>query len=93
MKHWPALKKWDSVDYIYKKIGPRLVPVEIGKSYTSSTWSQKLMTVEAFIEKFFSPSPQEQIGYLAQHQLFNQVARGLDELFSILSKIIRFRRN
>lgn len=75
MKHWPAREKWDSVDYIYRKIGARLVPVEIGNSYTSSNWSQKLMTVEAFIDKFFFSATQEQIGYLAQHQLFNQVAQ------------------
>lgn len=74
IKHWPALTKWDNVRYIYEKIGPRLVPVEIGSSYTSSNWSQKLMTVDAFIKNFFFSETEERIGYLAQHQLFNQVA-------------------
>lgn len=73
IEHWPALKAWQNINYIIQKIGPRLVPVEIGKNYTSSTWSQKLMTVQTFIEKYVLPENPKQIGYLAQHQLFNQV--------------------
>ncbi|KAK7574138.1 hypothetical protein V9T40_011329 [Parthenolecanium corni] len=80
IKHWPALTKWDNVRYIYEKIGPRLVPVEIGSSYTSSNWSQKLMTVDAFIKNFFFSETEERIGYLAQHQLFNQIPELLDDI-------------
>ena len=73
VQHWPAMKNWCNLEYILKKIGPRFVPVEIGRSYTSFDWSQKLMTVENFIEDFVLPSKPKKIGYLAQHQLFNQV--------------------
>lgn len=73
IEHWPALKTWQNINYIVQKIGPRLVPIEIGKTYTSSAWSQKLMTAQTFIEKYVLPENPKQIGYLAQHQLFNQV--------------------
>lgn len=72
MEHWPALEKWKDVNYIMEKMGPRTVPVEVGSSYASTNWSQKLMTVRSFIENFML-SDENGIGYLAQHQLFNQV--------------------
>ena len=56
------------------------MPIEIGKEYTDDDWSQKLMTVRAFMDDYFSsdgsktgadPSARENIGYLAQHELLN----------------------
>ncbi|XP_078096502.1 lysine-specific demethylase 8 isoform X2 [Mustelus asterias] len=73
--HWPAVRdcKW-SVDYIRDIAGCRTVPVELGSRYTDEQWSQTLMTVDEFIEKYIldqeEPNP---IGYLAQHQLFEQI--------------------
>jgi len=77
--HWPAMShnRW-SPQYMKAVAGCRLVPVEIGSKYTDQSWSQKLMTVDEFVEKYISNSHQEypkEVGYLAQHQLFNQLPR------------------
>ncbi|XP_060696250.1 lysine-specific demethylase 8 isoform X1 [Hemiscyllium ocellatum] len=73
--HWPAVRdcKW-SVEYIRDIAGYRTVPVELGSRYTDEQWSQTLMTVNEFIEKYvLDQVEQEPIGYLAQHQLFEQI--------------------
>jgi len=80
--HWPAMchNRW-SPQYMRTVAGCRLVPVELGSKYTDQTWSQKLMTVNEFFENYVvschgndRQHPKE-VGYLAQHQLFNQVPR------------------
>ncbi|XP_060586913.1 lysine-specific demethylase 8-like [Ruditapes philippinarum] len=75
MEGWPALdnRKW-TLDYIKKIAGCRTVPIELGSKYTDDSWSQKLMTVREFIETYIEMKTREtDIGYLAQHQLFNQI--------------------
>ena len=75
MDHWPALgqRKW-TLDYIKTIAGCRTVPIEIGSKYTDEDWSQKLMLVSDFIDKFFTgDSSCSTQGYLAQHQLFDQI--------------------
>lgn len=75
MDGWPALssRKW-TLDYIKHLAGCRTVPIEIGTKYTDDSWSQKLMTVQEFIQKYIEQkSVGTDIGYLAQHQLFNQI--------------------
>ena len=67
-----------SLQLLKKKYGPRTVPVELGSRYTDDTWSQRLMTLYEFITEYIeSPSltgsSQNATGYLAQHQLFDQV--------------------
>ncbi len=87
VNHWPALHKWN-VDFLGKFFGFRSVPVEIGQKYTSEDWTQKIMTINEFIEKYMTvkkvPSPQgkkmegneaEIIAYIAQHTLFNQLPK------------------
>ncbi|KAM5152333.1 bifunctional peptidase and arginyl-hydroxylase JMJD5 [Mantella aurantiaca] len=69
--HWPCMKKW-SVEYIQQVAGCRTVPVELGSRYTDAEWSQKLMTVREFINKYILDQP-ARMGYLAQHQLFDQI--------------------
>ncbi|KAM6351392.1 bifunctional peptidase and arginyl-hydroxylase JMJD5 isoform 3-T3 [Alca torda] len=68
--HWPCMKKW-SVDYFCQVAGCRTVPVELGTRYTDEEWSQKLMTVSDFINQYIVNA--NSIGYLAQHQLFDQI--------------------
>ncbi|XP_066496882.1 bifunctional peptidase and arginyl-hydroxylase JMJD5 [Tiliqua scincoides] len=68
--HWPCMSKW-SVDYIRQVAGSRTVPVELGSRYTDQEWSQTLMTVEEFISRYIEN--ENQVGYLAQHQLFDQI--------------------
>lgn len=75
MEYWPALgrRKW-SVEYIERVAGYRTVPVEIGSKYTEDSWTQKLMTVGEFVETFINHSDDKRgPGYLAQHQLFDQI--------------------
>ena len=69
-----------SLDYIIGLAGKRTVPIEIGSKYSDNDWSQKLMTIEEFIEKYIVNVKSHGIddsgkskGYLAQHPLFEQV--------------------
>ena len=72
--YWPALNihKW-SLEYLQKIAGSRTVPVEVGTRYTEEDWTQKLMTIQEFIEEFIDNPKPEAKGYLAQHNLFDQV--------------------
>ncbi|MEQ2302553.1 Lysine-specific demethylase 8 [Ameca splendens] len=78
--HWPALNKhpW-SVEYLRSVAGCRTVPVEVGSRYTDEDWSQTLLTVNEFIDKYIlnkvqvSENGYKAVGYLAQHQLFDQI--------------------
>ena len=77
ISHWPAISKdssniW-SISYFQKIAGYRTVPVEIGSRYTDDDWTQRLMTINEFIEKYVSDSETNKKGYLAQHNLFDQV--------------------
>ncbi|GLH01054.1 lysine-specific demethylase 8-like [Gryllus bimaculatus] len=77
--HWPAIHRWCSLEYLCHVAGARTVPVELGAHYVDPTWSQRLMTLESFVEKHvkcesqISTSDNSQLGYLAQHPLFDQV--------------------
>ncbi|XP_041825401.1 lysine-specific demethylase 8 [Melanotaenia boesemani] len=78
--HWPALNThpW-SIDYLRSVAGCRTVPVEVGSRYTDEDWSQTLLTVNEFIDRYIlnksqiSPDGVNDVGYLAQHQLFDQI--------------------
>ncbi|XP_029448779.1 bifunctional peptidase and arginyl-hydroxylase JMJD5 [Rhinatrema bivittatum] len=70
-EHWPCMKKW-SLAYLREVAGCRTVPVELGSRYTDEEWSQTLMTVNEFIDKYIEDE-QSGVGYLAQHQLFDQI--------------------
>ncbi|XP_053327492.1 bifunctional peptidase and arginyl-hydroxylase JMJD5 [Spea bombifrons] len=70
--HWPCMKKW-SVEYLQKVAGCRTVPVELGSRYTDTEWSQELMTINDFINRYIR-NQQGRTGYLAQHQLFEQIS-------------------
>jgi len=82
MDHWPSMceRRW-STDYLRSVAGCRLVPVELGSQYTDDAWSQTLITIDEFIDQYVerrSPpasGSHECIGYLAQHQLFDQIPR------------------
>ena len=71
MEDWPAMTAW-SVERLVRLAGPRTVPVEIGRRYTDHDWTQQLMTVESFARDFLVQKP-SRVGYLAQHQLLDQV--------------------
>lgn len=76
--HWPAIadKTWSSPSYLLSRMamGHRLVPIELGSSYTDDDWDQKLMPFEQFLDQYMLQNPIEK-GYLAQHDLFFQVPK------------------
>lgn len=90
MTHWPAMtrggeRNWSSPEYFHKKTlgGRRLVPVEVGRSYTDEGWGQKILSWGRFVgEYILGTSPEQKkdgggeenmTGYLAQHDLFAQI--------------------
>ena len=78
---WPAIaaqdRCWNDPSYLLKATlgGRRLVPVELGRSYTDDDWSQRIMTFAEYMKSHLLQPKQEQTGYLAQHDLFSQVPR------------------
>lgn len=82
MDAWPASGKleeykgraWSNLEYIKSIAGLRTVPVEIGKGnyLNDDEWGQKLMTIAEFIDRHIGKDG-EAVGYLAQHQLFDQI--------------------
>ena len=86
--HWPALAKWADLGYLRTVAGSRTVPVELGESYLREDWSQKLMTLGEFIDRYMAPGGgggsgsacAGGMGYLAQHQLFDQIPELADDI-------------
>jgi hypothetical protein len=84
IEHWPALheRPWKDPEYLLRKTlgGRRLVPVEIGRSYTDENWGQKIIAFGEFMSKHMLPRNPDvppdaptQTGYLAQHDLLTQI--------------------
>ncbi|KAG8035157.1 hypothetical protein G9C98_001647 [Cotesia typhae] len=72
ISHWKALTAWKDPNYLIKIGGMRTVPIEIGSSYTEDDWSQQLVTLSEFIKSHVAKK-NDTVGYLAQHQLFEQI--------------------
>lgn len=78
--HWPALNLWN-IPYLRQIAGARIVPVEVGARYTDLTWSQALMTLDDYLTTYVTHhTPSTPIGYLAQHQLLDQVPQLQDDI-------------
>ncbi|KAK7462532.1 hypothetical protein BaRGS_00038417 [Batillaria attramentaria] len=79
--YWPAFttRKW-SLAYLRDIAGARTVPVEIGSRYTEDDWTQKLMTVNEFIDEYITNPKSDTKGYLAQHNLFDQISELKDDI-------------
>jgi [protein]-arginine 3-hydroxylase / protease len=73
INHWPALTKWPDMNYLVAVAGQRTVPIELGQHYTHENWSQKLVKFEDFIQDYILAEDTQTIGYLAQHELFDQI--------------------
>lgn len=74
--HWPALTKWHDPNYWLRRTlnGHRLVPIELGQSYTDEGWKQEIMTFGRFLDEYvLKGDDADEIGYLAQHDLFSQI--------------------
>ncbi|XP_075970835.1 jumonji domain containing 5 [Anticarsia gemmatalis] len=72
INHWPALRNWKDSNYFIRLAGPRTVSIEVGSKYTDSNWTQKLVTMEEFIDQYIYQN-KGPVGYLAQYQLFDQI--------------------
>ena len=88
LTRWPAFleRPWGSPSYLLEKTfgGRRLIPVEIGRSYTDAGWGQSIITFKEFMDRYMLRSDEEgekeeeeeqgkNIAYLAQHDLFAQI--------------------
>lgn len=79
IEDWPAIAdsnhQWRNPSYLLKATlrGRRLVPVELGRSYTDDDWSQRIMTFAEYMDSHLLQPKQEKTGYLAQHDLFSQI--------------------
>lgn len=78
LEEWPAQRgdrAWSRMSYLLARTmgGRRLVPVEVGRSYTDEEWGQKIVTFREFLDDFLVKKRGNDIGYLAQHDLFSQI--------------------
>jgi Cupin-like domain len=82
MKHWPAMgygdpsRSWKDLNYLRRVAGNRTIPVEIGSHYLAENWGQQLMTMGEFLTHYVDGNTglkSSVTGYLAQHELFNQI--------------------
>ncbi|PLW14505.1 hypothetical protein PCASD_19544 [Puccinia coronata f. sp. avenae] len=84
-QHWKALtsRSWARLAYLKGAGGPgRVVPVEVGKTYTEEDWSQTIMSWDDFLDEMSrDPSPRDhRLLYLAQYNLFNQFPSLKDDI-------------
>ena len=81
--HWPALERWTNMEYLRDALGPRHLPVEVGRDYSKDEWTQKVVRLEHFFEVSFGggrrraweqkaggATSNEVMMYLAQFPLF-----------------------
>ncbi|OCL05294.1 hypothetical protein AOQ84DRAFT_379757, partial [Glonium stellatum] len=56
LEHWPALstRPWNSPSYLLSRTlgGRRLVPIEIGRSYTDAGWGQRIQSFHSFLKTY-----------------------------------------
>ncbi len=79
LTHWPAFdeRPWNP-NYLMERTfgGRRLIPVEVGRSYTDEGWGQSIITFREFMNKYLlneEVGDRSKLGYLAQYDLFSQI--------------------
>ena len=74
ISHWPALSLWKQPSHLLKRTlnGTRIVPIELGSSYVSESWSQNLISFSEFLSTHLLHNTDPK-GYLAQHDLLSQI--------------------
>ncbi|KAI4698743.1 hypothetical protein J4E81_005354 [Alternaria sp. BMP 2799] len=65
IQHWPALdeRPWNDPVYLLEQTlgGRRLIPVEVGKSYTDEGWGQRITTFRDFMETYMLDGHREAV--------------------------------
>ncbi|EEH59798.1 uncharacterized protein MICPUCDRAFT_64527 [Micromonas pusilla CCMP1545] len=62
VSHWPALCRWRNSDYLTAMAGLRTVPVELGMHYLHANWTQKLMSLSSYLDRYIRPlQPQDAV--------------------------------
>ncbi|KAI4683036.1 uncharacterized protein J4E84_006938 [Alternaria hordeiaustralica] len=65
IQHWPALdeRPWNDPAYLLEQTlgGRRLIPVEVGKSYTDEGWGQRIITFRDFMETYMLKGHREAV--------------------------------
>ncbi len=81
---WPACRRWANAADLLSRVGDgRVVPVEVGQSYTDENWGQQIIDFGDFLQYVgFADVPHDPVEaedplasrplYLAQHSLFKQ---------------------
>ena len=87
LEDWPARRgdrAWSRMSYLLARTmgGRRLVPVEVGRSYTDEKWGQKIVTFREFLDEFLIKKHGNNIGYLAQHDLFSQIPALRNDIYT-----------
>ncbi|KAJ8908690.1 hypothetical protein NDN08_005395 [Rhodosorus marinus] len=77
VRQWPAFRKWNDFSFWEAEYGHRWVPVELGSKYTDPSFETQLIPMSDFVEQHLRG---ESRGYLAQHQLFEQVPSLLSDI-------------
>ena len=54
---WNAIRSWQSPRYLLDIFGSRTVPIEFGKHYLNSEWSQERMVLSDFLQYHLRPEP------------------------------------
>jgi hypothetical protein len=74
ISHWLALSLWKRPSHLLKRTlnGTRIVPIELGSTYVSESWSQKLVPFSTFLRQHLLQTTEDK-GYLAQHDLLSQI--------------------
>ncbi|KAJ5872633.1 uncharacterized protein N7529_004986 [Penicillium soppii] len=95
IEHWPAIttRPWASRDYWWERTfaGRRLVPIEVGRSYTDEQWGQKIVSFGSFVDNYIwhgnptstsshkseyqETQKDTETAYLAQHDLLTQIPK------------------
>jgi len=70
----PNANIWSNPSLLFYQTlyGTRLVPIELGRSYTDSSWTQRIMPFKEFLHTHLL-NQNDEIGYLAQHDLLSQI--------------------
>jgi hypothetical protein len=79
IENWAALQKWKIPSFWSLIAGHRFFPVEIGESYLSTKWSQDIIQLNQYLQKYVFDEANTEIAYIAQHNWIHQVPSLLND--------------